>query len=61
MMPYELVFGQPPRSIFIPDAFFKGQINEEDIQPDKETETVEEDEDIELLYLMSLRWRKEKI
>ena len=46
-MPYELVFGQPPRSIFIPDAFFKGQINEEDIQPDNETETVEEDEDIE--------------
>ena len=37
-MPYELVFGQPPRSIFIPDAFFKGHINEEDIQQDNETE-----------------------
>ena len=42
-----MVFGQPPRSIFIPDAFFKGQINEEDIQLDNETETVEEDEEIE--------------
>ena len=31
-MPYVLVFGQPPRSIFIPDAFFKGQINEEAVE-----------------------------
>ena len=29
--PYELVFGQPPRSVLIPDVTFKGMINEEDM------------------------------
>ena len=29
--PYELVFGQPPRSHIIPDSF-QGEINEEDIE-----------------------------
>lgn len=29
--PYELVFGQPPRSLLVPDVSFKGKINEEDL------------------------------
>ena len=29
--PFELVFGQPPRSVGVPDARLKGLINEEDL------------------------------
>ena len=37
--PYELVFGQPPRSLLVPDATFKGKINEEDLsEPGQEEE-----------------------
>ena len=34
--PYELVFGQPPRSLLVPDVGFCGQLNEEtlDAVPD---------------------------
>ena len=27
--PYELVFGQPPRSLVVPDVHFRGQLDEE--------------------------------
>ena len=27
--PYELVFGQPPRAIFVPDVNFRGQLDED--------------------------------
>ena len=30
--PFELVFGQPPRSVVVPDARLKGLINEEDLE-----------------------------
>ena len=30
--PYELVFGQPPRSLLIPDNTLMGKINEEDLE-----------------------------
>ena len=30
-MPYELVFGQSPRSILIPEPWLKGTINEEQL------------------------------
>lgn len=30
--PYELVFGQPPRSTVVPGVDFQGRINEEDLQ-----------------------------
>ena len=40
--PYELVFGQPPRAIFVPDVNFRGQLDEdglkrpsEDVKKDK--------------------------
>ena len=32
-----MVFGQPPRSLLVPDATFKGKINEEDLnEPERE-------------------------
>jgi len=35
--PYELVFGQPPRSLLVPNATFKGMINEEElVEPNQE-------------------------
>ena len=30
--PYELVFGQPPRSLLVPDVGFRGQLDEEILQ-----------------------------
>eukprot|EP00731_Ephydatia_muelleri_P010267 Em0005g853a len=32
--PYELVFGQPPRSVVLPDVSFRGKIDEEDYKDD---------------------------
>ena len=35
--PYELVFGQPPRAIVVPDVNFQGQLDEDVLKPcDKE-------------------------
>ena len=31
--PYELVFGQPPRAIFVPDVNFRGQLDEDVLKP----------------------------
>ena len=37
--PYELVFGQPPRSLLVPNVTFKGKINEEELEePNQEEE-----------------------
>ena len=36
--PYELVFGQPPRSLLVPNVTFKGNINEELEEPNQEEE-----------------------
>ena len=30
--PYELVFGQPPRSLLVPDPFFQGHLEEGDLE-----------------------------
>eukprot|EP00731_Ephydatia_muelleri_P004857 Em0002g1033a len=32
--PYELVFGQPPRTVVLPDVSFRGKIDEEDLKDD---------------------------
>ncbi|KAL5515506.1 hypothetical protein EMCRGX_G000680 [Ephydatia muelleri] len=49
--PYELVFGQPPRAIFVPDVNFRGQLDEdvlkrpsEDVKKDKEEDDVGKEE-----------------
>ncbi|KAL5486382.1 hypothetical protein EMCRGX_G018851 [Ephydatia muelleri] len=49
--PYELVFGQPPRAIFVPDVNFRGQLDEdvlkrpsEDVKKDKEENDVGKEE-----------------
>lgn len=34
--PYELVFGQPPRSLMLPDATKRGVIKEEDVSLDQD-------------------------
>ena len=34
--PYELVFGQPPRSLLVPVATFKGKIDEEELARQEE-------------------------
>lgn len=39
---YELVFGQPPRSLMLPDATKRGVINEEDICLDQDGANKEE-------------------
>ena len=48
-IPYKLVFGQPPRFLLVPDATFKGKINEEELaKPSQEEENdsiAEEPED----------------
>ena len=31
--PYELVFGQPPRVIFVPDVNFRGQLDDDVLKP----------------------------
>ena len=37
--PYELIFGQPPRSLLVPNVTFKGKINEEELEePNQEEE-----------------------
>ena len=41
-MPYELVFGQPPRSIIIPEPRLKGRIDEE--QLDEKDGDINDDE-----------------
>ena len=33
-MPYEVVFGQPPRSTIVPDVHFKGTFDENDLSID---------------------------
>eukprot|EP00731_Ephydatia_muelleri_P025393 Em0017g476a len=50
-IPYELVFGQPPRAIFVPDVNFRGQLDEdvlkrpsEDVKKDKEEDDVGKEE-----------------
>ena len=43
--PFELVFGQPPRSVLVPDARLKERINEEDLElnvPTGEMETAQD-------------------
>ena len=43
-MPYELVFGQPPRSIIIPDPRLKAMIDEEQLD-EKDTVTCKSDDE----------------
>ena len=43
--PYELVFGQPPRSILVPDAGFRGQLAEKVLHSTEEVDTYDEDSD----------------
>ena len=38
--PHDLVFGQPPRSLLLPDATFKGKINEEELAPAKKKKMI---------------------
>ena len=46
--PYELVFGQPPKSLLVPDATFKGKINEEELaEPSQEEENESIAEELE--------------
>ena len=40
--PFELVFGQPPRSVVVPDARLKGLINEEDLELSGEMESAQD-------------------
>ena len=54
--PYELVIGQPPRAIVVPDVNFRGQLDEDVLKPcdgeiseevtkDKEEEDEEKEEE----------------
>ena len=43
--PYELVFGQPPHSILVPDAGFRGQLDEEVLHSTEEVDTYDRDSD----------------
>ena len=43
-MPYELVFGQPPRSIIIPEPRLKGTIDEEQLDDDTTDDEVVKEE-----------------
>eukprot|EP00731_Ephydatia_muelleri_P008442 Em0004g780a len=45
--PFELVFGQPPRSVVVPDARLKGLINEEDLELTGEMESAQDTSDVE--------------
>ena len=45
--PFELVFGQPPRSVVVPDARLKGLINEEDLVLTGETESAQDTSDVD--------------
>ena len=48
--PFELVFGQPPRSVMVPDARIKGLINEEDLElnvPTGEMESAQDTSDVD--------------
>eukprot|EP00731_Ephydatia_muelleri_P001341 Em0001g1341a len=47
--PFELVFGQPPRSVVVPDARLKELINEEDLElnvPTGEMESAQDTSDV---------------
>ena len=44
---FELVFGQPPRSVVVPDARLKGLINEEDLELTGEMESAQDTSDVE--------------
>eukprot|EP00731_Ephydatia_muelleri_P006885 Em0003g1133a len=48
--PFELVFGQPPRSVVVPDARLKGLINEEDLElnvPTGEMKSAQDTSDVD--------------
>ncbi|KAL5476073.1 hypothetical protein EMCRGX_G025976 [Ephydatia muelleri] len=45
--PFELVFGQPPRSVVVPDARLKGLINEEDLELTGEMESAQDTSDVD--------------
>ena len=44
--PFELVFGQPPRSVVVPDARLKELINEEDLELTGEMESAQDTSDV---------------
>ena len=45
--PFELVFGQPPRSVVVPDARLKELINEEDLELTGEMESAQDTSDVD--------------
>eukprot|EP00731_Ephydatia_muelleri_P003396 Em0001g3396a len=51
--PFELVLGQPPRSVVVPDARLKGLINEEDLELTGEMESAQDTSDVERTILLN--------
>ena len=45
--PFELAFGQPPRSVVVPDARLKRLINEEDLELTGEMESAQDTSDVD--------------
>eukprot|EP00731_Ephydatia_muelleri_P003675 Em0001g3675a len=53
--PFELVFGQPPRSVVVPDARLKGLINEEDLELTGEMESAQDTSDVDRTTELTLQ------
>ena len=53
--PFELMFGQPPRSVVVPDARLKGLINEEDLELTGEMESAQDTSDVD----RTIHWTNE--